>query len=226
MMSRVRGISIFVIALALLIGFAVIKGWHWLPEHGAVMGSDSVATIEDDSTAPSILEKARESRSRLNKPDEHVPQLELPKLQSRSESSIDESEWVEDDFDDNGNESELEFRDISELEFDQQERISDLDWELAGQNNDSTWSTAAVEEITNAFDTNVSYGNSILGIECGETLCRLEVMHEEESNRDQFTDKLSLALEWQANSYINTVDNHDGTYNTVLYISRQDYHLP
>ena len=106
-----------------------------------------------------------------------------------------------------------------------EQRVAVLESQLTSQASDPLWSPKAVEQISGVFSDAALPGN-LLDVTCTATFCRLKVMHTDEGSRDRLTDEIFSALEWQSESYSHTFDNYDGSYNTVLYLSRQGYSLP
>lgn len=106
-----------------------------------------------------------------------------------------------------------------------QERITTLEAELASQAADPRWSSEAVEHIKNIFSNESLYGNTLANVVCVTTLCRLDVIHIDQDKYDHFMDEIFSSLEWQSNVFSHTL-NKDGSFNTVLYISREGYSLP
>lgn len=107
-----------------------------------------------------------------------------------------------------------------------QAHLAFLETELAAQGPDPNWSKQAIENIAMAFNDEALQGSSLLGTQCGKTLCRLEVRHADESSQERFFEGFFPTLRWETSATGDVTDNHDGTYNTVLFISRQDQVLP
>jgi hypothetical protein len=107
-----------------------------------------------------------------------------------------------------------------------QERITALESELTSQATDPLWSPTAERHITSVFSNESLHGNTLANLGCAATLCWLEVMHIDEDSRDYFMDEILPSLGWKTESYSYTLDNNDGSFNTVLYLSREGYSLP
>lgn len=107
-----------------------------------------------------------------------------------------------------------------------QARLALLGTELAREGPDPIWTKKATDNIVATFNREQLNGNSLLGATCGTTMCRLEVRHADEDSRERFFDEFFQALGWQGNAVGDVTDNHDGSYSTTLFVSRQDYMLP
>jgi hypothetical protein len=107
-----------------------------------------------------------------------------------------------------------------------QQRVAVIESELASQATDPLWSPEAVEHVRKVFSNESFDGDTLLDVVCATTFCRLEVTHADEDSRGQFMDQIFPTLRWQTEGYSHTIDNHDGSYNSVLYLSREGYSLP
>ncbi len=252
-MKTFRVVSLFAMALVLLAGLALVRGRDSLRPPGVPRSSDGAVFNGEtrvpvgSSDTPVILAKTVASGTGLNNVDERIAQLEAKidrleqryrELETQQRRIAEQRERLSEDSgspgvisgDDSvvGEDTANEVSDAtteSENAF-VQERIASLESELASQATDPIWTPKAVEQITEVFSNQALHGNTLQHIACTATLCRLEVMHTDEYSRNRFTDEFFPALEWRTNSFSHTVDNHDGSYNTALYLSREGYSLP
>lgn len=128
---------------------------------------------------------------------------------------------------DNGDNMDEEHQDSApdSEDAEMQEQAAKLEDALAVQTTEPSWSTGAVERITEVFDQEALAANKLIDVKCATTLCRLEIAHSDEESRGQLTDQLFPALGSGTQGYLYTVDNQDGTHRTIMFISREGYAL-
>lgn len=101
-----------------------------------------------------------------------------------------------------------------------------LEADLAKQGFDPDWSRQATESIVKVLNRQELMGSLLRSVTCGKTFCRLEVQHADQTNHERFIDDFIPALAWQGSAIGDSIDHHNGTYSTVLFLSRENHPLP
>jgi hypothetical protein len=92
---------------------------------------------------------------------------------------------------------------------------------------DPIWSGETLDRINSAVAAGELAATSAQDVECGATLCRVEVTHKDRHGRSVFEQRLSAAVaELSPQAMIQTVENEDGSISTVLYLARDGHDFP
>lgn len=253
-MNGLRAIGVFALVLTLLSGLAVMEVRYWAPAQSLVVSDDKTVptavteAAQDTRDAPVTrfeFGKVVGSEPTSVKAEKHLARLwakvkqleqqyaelaaEQKRLRGQFESvnrkfqrtsGMSDSGTGGDNMDEEHQDSAPDSEDAK-----MQEQAAKLEDAFAVQTTDPSWSTGAIERITEVFDQEALAANKLIDIKCAATLCRLEVTHSDEESPGQLTDMLVPALGWGAQSYLHAVDNQDGIRRTIIFISREGYAL-
>ena len=105
-------------------------------------------------------------------------------------------------------------------------RLTVMDDALIEEDYDSSWSTAANDQIFSTANTGQFSGSSIIASECKSSLCVIDVSHEDYSSQQEFLDHFPMALGWEDSSGQYQIIHSDDEFLTRFYIARSGYDLP
>jgi len=104
--------------------------------------------------------------------------------------------------------------------------VSGFESILKDEDVDSAWSVSAESEISGIISSDTLNGSELVYAECGSNLCRTEILHSGASQADEFTMQFGPMLGWDSDSFVQLINESDGSVRTILYISRDNYELP
>lgn len=179
----------------------------------------SVAVHTGDKTTPAFEARIAEVEAKFDQLENKYRALDLKlrsiaqtdqrQTQTRAEGSASVREG-----------GEVTVESIQSEEVEKQARLSFLESELARQGVDPTWSKKTTENIVATFNRGQIEGSSLVSATCASTLCRLQVQHVDEGSSERFVDEFFTKLGWQGAATGDVTDHHDGTYSSVLFVSR------
>ncbi len=106
------------------------------------------------------------------------------------------------------------------------EQIEMLDSTFANQVVDEQWSNTAIDNASEVLDKVIPAGVNITQLDCKSTFCKIDVDHENGADIENYLEKFMFELGWETSSYIQSIDNQDGSKTTQVYLSRDGYSLP
>jgi hypothetical protein len=95
---------------------------------------------------------------------------------------------------------------------------------LDNEPRDGTWSRETTKVLEELFTSVVPAGSTLADTTCGETFCRLVVMHEDQEARDGFEIFPRKVRGMGVRGLIE--HREDGTEQTTLYVVRKEYDSP
>ena len=116
----------------------------------------------------------------------------------------------------------------SEKEINEMNQIRNESYQtnLIGQEVDSVWSELAHEKVNSLISKESFIDSSVVSIDCRDTLCQLDVSHGDQSAMENFIEEIPAHMAWNNESFIETVEQADGSVVTKIYFSRDGHSLP
>ena len=109
---------------------------------------------------------------------------------------------------------------LAELNAADEERLLELENAMMSEPRDVESSEAMNAYIDELLDSHALPDTSITESSCHEDVCRITLAHQSKEAADQVTDFAPALLEISYHNGIEQFDNGDGTYSTVLYLSK------
>ena len=101
------------------------------------------------------------------------------------------------------------------------------DTEFSAQAVDPRWANQADDLIKQAFTSDELQNTIPMAMECRSTLCRVEVVHKDASERSWFEHHLpSLVADLLPSIAMHTTEHSDGSSVSVVYLAREGHPLP
>lgn len=116
-----------------------------------------------------------------------------------------------------------------EAEFDQriQAQVETNEAALQKEITDTAWSVEVLASVTDTVSSEELAATSIQDVECRATLCRVEVTHKDLEARSAFERQFFAAIaQVLPQAMLQTVENGDGSINTVMYLLRDCHDFP
>lgn len=107
-----------------------------------------------------------------------------------------------------------------------EKRMSSLEDQIITEEEDIAWSTEIKSRIYDAFETMESTNHSVLGIDCGSTLCKLEVASGAEDTEQIRSDLIPKIGEMMPQGIMHEVDQGNGQKKLVFYMARSGHNFP
>jgi hypothetical protein len=110
-----------------------------------------------------------------------------------------------------------------------QQEIENINQSFQAESLNQQWASEVKQNITNYFDSsknenqNETTQSTALSIECRSTMCRMEVMHENEEVKEKFDLEFlsSLGDSFPSITYGQQGENSDGSFSAVLFLERE-----
>jgi len=189
------------------------------PQRGtadAVLASE--ARLEAIESALTKLKSGQESLQREQRRLNHLLSkstiLAQPQLPAENQAAADDG-TLEDELDAAADDA-----------YAKEQRLMALEEAMNAQTSDPSWDDSAAKILLETAQASNAAGSHVEGVSCKGSMCRVDVMHEDEqAMQDYFAGDAEL-VPWGNKGRLETVEDGTGALLTYIYITREGYDFP